>query len=199
MRLFFRSAACLAFLAAASSAPAQVGTPRTQQFPFAVGAGGEWVSDNGRVSDVHAFSNGGWHGFAEVVLEPGVLLQARYTRFALPGHPVVPPFGVGPTTTAPDVDARAAVLSVGYLFREPWWDAGLFGGVGAYWLEPRAPGEGESSIDVKETVVGWHGGLMVAFHLATRWDLRIEAAGYVLRTDQDFKPITIGGSIAYHF
>ncbi len=95
-------------------------------FPFAVGAGGEWVTDNGRASDVKAFSNGGWHAFGEVVLEPGVLLQFRYMSFALPGTPVVPPFGAA--TSAPDVKVNAGLVSVGYLFREPWWDAGLVGG-----------------------------------------------------------------------
>jgi hypothetical protein len=197
MRALFRSAACLALLAVAFSARGQVGGPRTHQWPFAVGAGGEWVTDNGRASDVSAFSNGGWHAFAEVVLEPGVFLQARYMNFTLPGTPVVPPFGAA--TSAPDVRVNAGLMSVGYLFREPWWDAGLFAGVGAYGLNPKAVSGDQTSANVKETVIGWHGGLVTAFHVAARWDLRIEAAAYLLRTDQSFKPITVGGSVAYHF
>jgi hypothetical protein len=197
MRSLLRAAACLALLAAASAAPAQVGPPRTQQFPFAIGGGGAWVTDNGRASDVKAFSNGAWHAFGEVLLEPGVFLQFRYMNFSLPGTPVTPPFGV--PATAPDVRVNAGLASVGYLFREPWWDAGLFGGVGVYALRPKAPEGDQTSTDVKETVIGWHGGVLVAFHVAGRWDLRLEAAAFALRTDANHKPVTLGGSLAYHF
>jgi len=188
-------AALLAFLGGSASAQ----TTRFQEFPFAVGAGGEFVTDNGRVSDVKAFSNRGWHAFGEVALGSGVVLQLRYMHFSLPGTPVAPAFGVGTVTSAPDVRVSAGLASVGYLFREPWWDAGLFGGVGVYRLSPKAPSSDQSSTDVKETVVGWHAGLETAFHVAARWDLRLEAAAYLLRTDANHKPITLGGSLAYHF
>lgn len=197
MRPLAGIAASLALLAAAASADAQVGAPRTQHFPFAVGAGGEWVTDNGRASDVDAFSNGGWHAFGEIVLEKGVVLQVRYMSFSLPGTPFVPPFGT--PTSAPDVKVNAGIMSVGYLYREPWWDAGLVAGVGVYALNPKSPSAGQASLDVKETVIGWHGGLLTAFHIAARWDLRIEATAYLLRTDANHKPITVGGSVAYHF
>ena len=193
----FRAAALLLLAAASSSALAQVGPPRSQQFPFAVGGGGEWVTDNGRTSDVKAFSNGGWHAFGEIVLEPGVLLQVRYMSFTLPGTPVPPAFG--PATSAPDVRVNAGLMSVGYLFREPWWDGGFFGGVGAYSLNPQSLSGDQTSTDVKETVLGWHGGVMAAFHVATRWDVRLEVAAFLLRTDANHKPITLGGSVAYHF
>jgi hypothetical protein len=197
MRLLLRSAACLALLAAASSARAQIGPPRTQVLPFAVGVGGEWVTDNGRASDVKAFSNVGFYAFGEMVLEPGVLLQFRYTSFSLPGTPVVPPLGA--PTSAPDVRVNAGLASVGYLFREPWWDAGLFGGVGVYGLNPKTPSGDQTSTDVKETVIGWHAGLITAFHVAAHWDLRVEATAHLLRTDANHKPITLGGSVVYHF
>jgi hypothetical protein len=197
MRALLRSASCLLLLAAAASARAQVGPPRTQQFPFAAGAGGEWVTDNGRVSEVKAFSNAGWHAFAEVVLEPGVFFQVRYMNFALPGTPVVPAFGS--PTSAPDVRVNAGLTSVGYLFREQWWDAGFFAGVGVYALDPKALSGDQTSTDAKETVIGWHGGLVTAFHVAARWDLRLEAAAYALRTDANHKPITLGASVSYHF
>ncbi|HTS03741.1 MAG TPA: hypothetical protein VMN04_14565 [Thermoanaerobaculia bacterium] len=197
MRSLFRVATPVVLCAVTFAARAQIGPPRTQEYSFAVGGGGEWVTDNGRASDVKAFSNGGWHGFAELVLEPGVFFQLRYMRFSLPGTPVVPPFGA--PTGAPDVRVSAGLASVGYLFREPWWDAGLFGGVGVYDLAPETPTAGQTSADVNETVIGWHGGILTAFHVARRWDVRLEAAGYVLRTDANHKPITLGGSVAYHF
>jgi hypothetical protein len=40
---------------------------------------------------------------------------------------------------------------------------------------------------------------MAAFHISARWDLRLEAAAYLLRTEANHKPITLGGSVAYHF
>ncbi len=203
MRPLSRLTACLAvlvFLGVATGARAQqIGPPRTQQFPFAVGVGGEWVTDNGSVGDVKAFSNGGFHAFGEVVLESGVVFQLRYMSFALPGTPVVPPFGTGEVTTAPDVRVKAGLASVGYLFREAWWDGGFVAGVGVYDLNPKPLGEGQSSVDVKETVVGWHAGLVSAFHVATHWDLRLEANFFLIRTDANHKPITLGGSVAYHF
>ncbi len=197
MRSLLRSSLCFALLAAASPVLAQIGPPRTMGLPFAVGAGGEWVTDNGRASDVKAFSNGGWHAFGEIVLEPGVLLQFRYMNFSLPGTPVVPPFGAA--TSAPDVRVNAGLASVGYLFREAWWDGGFVGGVGVYALDPKAPTGDQASTDVKETVIGWHGGLLTAFHVSARWDIRLEATAYLLRTDANHKPITLGGSVAYHF
>ncbi len=198
MRSLLRLAACLSLVLFASAARAQtVGPPRTQQFPFAVGAGGEWVTDNGRVGDVKAFSNGGFHAFGEVVLEPGVVLQLRYMSFSLPGTPVTPPFGA--PTSAPDVRVNAGIVSVGYLFREAWWDAGVVGGVGVYGLDPKPPTGDQTSLDVKETIIGWHGGLVTAFHVATRWDVRLEFNAFLLRTDANHKPMTLGGSVAYHF
>ena len=195
--LLLRFAACLVLLSAAFSARAQIGPPRSMSFPFAVGAGGEWVTDTGTASDVKSFSSGGYHVFGEVVLEEGVFFQLRYMNFRLPGTPVVPPFGA--PTSAPDVRVNAGLASVGYLFREAWWDAGLFAGVGVYGLSPNPVTGDQTSTDVKETVIGWHGGILTAFHVARRWDVRLEAAGYVLRTDANHKPITLGGSVAYHF
>lgn len=199
MRSLACLAASLALLFSSRPAAAQIGPPRTQSLPFAVGAGGEWVTDNGRASDVKAFSNAGGHAFGEVVLESGVFLQFRYANFSLPGTPVAPVFGVGTVTTAPDVRVNAGLASVGYLFREPWWDAGLCAGVGVFGLSPKPLAAGQTSTDVKETVIGWHGGLLTAFHVAEHWDLRLEATAYILRTDANHKPITLGGSLAYHF
>ena len=199
MTLRIARAPALVALLVVLSSPAVAQTTRFEEFPFAVGAGGEFVTDNGHASDVKAFSNRGWHAFGEVVLESGIVLQFRYMNFSLPGTPVVPPFGVGAATSAPDVRVNAGLASVGYLFREPWWDAGLFGGVGVYGLNPKTPSGDQTSTDVKETVIGWHAGLVTAFHVAAHWDLRVEAAAYLLRTDANHKPITLGGSVAYHF
>ena len=189
-------ALALAALFAASPSLARAQTSPLAEFPFAVGAGGSFVNDTGRASDVKAFSTGGFHAFGEVILDPGVLLQVRYESFLLPGSPSSTPFL---SVSAPRVRVNAGNLSVGYVFHETWWEAGFFGGVGVYGLSPRAPEGGQTATDVSETVIGWHAGLLTVFQVARRWDLRVEAAGYLLRGDTPHKPILLGASLAYHF
>jgi hypothetical protein len=183
-----RGPALVALLVALSS-PAVAQTSRLEEFPFAAGAGGFAVTDTGRPADVKAFSTGGFQVFWEVKVEPGVALQVRYENFLLPGSAV----------GAPRVKVNAGSVSVSYVFREAWWQAGFFAGVGVYGLSPRAPEAGQAPADISETVIGWHGGVRTVFELAPRWDLRVEAAGYLLRTDAPHKPILVGASLAYHF
>lgn len=186
-------AALLVFLCGSASAQ----TTRLQGVPFAIGAGGSAVNDTGRSADVKVFSTGGFHAFFELTLDPGVLLQVRYESFLLPGTTSTPPFQ--PAVSAPRIKVDAGNVTVGYAFREEWWEAGLFGGVGVYGLVPRSPQAGQASVDVRETVVGWNGGVLLVFQLARRWDLRVEGAGYLLQTDVQKKLIRAGGSVAYHF
>ncbi len=197
MTLRHARALALAVVLAALSAPAAAQVTRPSEFPFAVGAGGSFVNDSGPAADVKTFSTGGFHAFAEVVLDPGVLLQVRFESFQLPGSASSTPFQ--PPVSGPRVRVNAGNISVGYMFRETWWQAGLFGGVGVYGLSPRAPEAGQTPTDVSETVIGWHGGLLTVFQLARRLDLRVEAAGYLLRSDSSHKPLLVGGSLAYHF
>ncbi|MFI5119340.1 MAG: hypothetical protein ACHQM4_02960 [Thermoanaerobaculia bacterium] len=178
-----------------SSAAAQ--STRLQEFPFAVGAGGSAVNDTDRPADVKSFSTGGFHAFFELALEPGVLLQMRYETFLLPGSASSPPFQ--PEVSAPRVRVDAGNVTVGYVFREGWWEAGLFAGGGVYSLVPRSPEAGQTPVDVRETAFGWNGGALLVFQLARRWDLRVEAAGYLLRTHNSTEVVRLGGSVAYHF
>ena len=85
------------------------------------------------------------------------------------------------------------------MFREAWWQAGLVAGVGVFGLSPRDAEAGQVSGDVSETVIGWHGGLLTIFQLSNRWDFRVDATGYLLRTDASHKPILVGASLGYHF
>jgi len=191
--------ALLTALLAGLSLSAAAQTNRQGEFPFAVGAGGFAVTDTGRASDVKAFSTGGFRVFGEVELETGVVLQARYENFLLPGSTVAPTPFQPPAGDSPRVKVNGGSLSVGYLFREAWWQAGLVAGVGLFGLSPRAPEAGQAPADVSETVIGWHAGLLTIFQLGSRWDLRVDATGYLLRTDASHKPILIGASLAYHF
>lgn len=191
-----RALALAAFLAVLSS-PVAAQTTHLAEFPFAVGAGGSFVNDSGPAADVKTFSTGEFHAFGEVALEPGILLQVRYESFLLPGSAASTP--LRPAVSGPRVKVNAGNISVGYLFRETWWEAGFFGGVGVYGLSPRAPEAGQVATDVSETVIGWHGGLLTVFQVARRWDLRLEGAWYLLRTDSSHKPTLVGASLAYHF
>ena len=155
------------------------------------------MNDTSRSAGVKTFSTGGFHAFFELTLDPGVLLQIRYESFLLPGTASSPPFQ--PAVSAPRVKVDAGNVTVAYVFREEWWEAGLFGGVGIYGLAPRSPDAGQTAVDVRETVFGWNGGALLVFQLARRWDLRVEAAGYLLQTEVQKKLVRVGGSVAYHF
>ena len=65
-----------------------------------------------------------------MTLEPGVLMQARYTRMQLPPS----------AENGPDIDVDAATLTIAYLFKEDWWQAGFVAGGGGYFLNPKDPG-----------------------------------------------------------
>jgi len=197
--LRFSRALAFAALLGGLSFPAAAQTNRTREFPFAVGAGGFAVTDTGRPADVNAFSTGGFRIFFDVELESGVLLEARYESFLLPGSAVTPPPFEPATGTSPKVKVNGGSLTVGYLFRETWWEAGLTAGVGVYGLSPRDPEPDQVPADVSETVIGWNAGLLTIFKLSTHWDFRLEATGYLLRSDSSHKPILIGASAAYRF
>ena len=47
-------------------------------------AGGGILNDTGSAENLKNFSTGAGFGFVEVTLEPGIRMQARYTRMLLP-------------------------------------------------------------------------------------------------------------------
>jgi hypothetical protein len=199
MTLRVSRALALAALLGGLSLPATAQSNRPFEFPFAVGVGGFAVTDTGRPADVDAFSTGGFRIYFDVELEPGVILEARYESFLLPGSAVTPPPFEPSAGTSPKVKVNGGCMTVGYLFRETWWQAGLTAGVGVYRLAPRDPEPGQVPADVNETVIGWNAGLLTIFKVTTRWDFRIEVTGLLLRTDSSHKPILVGASAAYRF
>jgi hypothetical protein len=194
-----RALASVVFVVLAGAVPAAAQAPRTEEQSFAVGAGAFALNDTGHGGNVKAFSMGGYQIFGELVLDSGILFDLRYQNFRLPGAPPTPSFLPTAPRGAPRVDVDAGQVSLGYIFRENWWDAGFVGGVGIYRLSPKAPGIDQVSTDGQETVVGWHGGVLVLFQLAPRLDLRLEATGYLLQSNASHKPIELGGGLAYHF
>lgn len=166
-----------------------LGAPVLSAQTFAVGAGGGLLNDAGSAEDLENFSTGAGFGYVEMILEPGVRIQARYTRLQLPPS----------ATGGPDIDVDAATLSVSYLFREEWWQGGFVAGGGGYFLKPKSPGEGQTATDPRQSVYGWHGGLLSVFMVSEKVDVRLEAIGHLIRDASRRKPIVVAASVSWKF
>lgn len=159
------------------------------QETFAIGVAGSLVNDTGTASNVGSFGTAGAHLFGEMKFDRWGVLQARLSRFGLPGT----------APDAPNLVVDSATLTVGYLFQEDWFRAGVYAGVGGYRLRPRDLEAGQVPVDDKENVFGWTGGLITIFDVAPHWDLRLEASGHLIRTVVGHKPILITAGVAYRF
>lgn len=156
---------------------------------FAVGGGGGVLADTKELEKVDDFSESAFFGYVEVTLDPGVILQGRYTRMTLP------PLSENPFET--DVDA--ATLSVAYLFNDGWWRAGFIGGVGAYFLRGQTAGLDQIVRETKESVFGLNVGLLTVFSVNRRWDVRVEAVGHFIKDEAQRKPLIASASVSYRF
>jgi hypothetical protein len=167
-------------LVLAPAAPAQT---------FAIGAGGGILNDTGSAENLKSFSTGAGFGFVEIALEEGLFMQARYTRMQLP-----------PTAqSGPDIDVDAVSLSIAYLFREDWWQAGFVAGGGGYFLRPKSPGAEQVVTDPNESVFGWNGGLLTVFAVNRNIDFRLEAVGHLVRDVSRRKPVIVSAAVAWRF
>ncbi len=163
------------------------GTARAQS--FTIGAGGALFNDSGSAGRVSSFGTWGGFAYGEVQLDPASWLQLRLSRFGLPGT----------QAGAPNLRVDSASLTVSYLLREEWFDAGVFGGVGAYRMVPRDPEDGQTAVDVKENAFGLLGGLMTIVKVGARWDVRLEGTAQYIGTDVHHTPISLGASVSYRF
>lgn len=178
-------AVLLSFVAAASLF---VG-PAVSAQTFALGAGGGILNDTGSAENLKNFSTGAGYGFVEMTLDPGVLLQARYTRMQLPPS----------AENGPDIDVDAATLTIAYLFKEDWWQAGFVAGGGGYFLRPKSPGEGQVETDPAESVFGLNGGLLTVFTVNRNLTIRLEAVGHLIRDVSNRKPVIVSAAVAWKF
>lgn len=174
------SASLLAILLAAPAAPGQ---------NLAVGGGAGLVNDTAAVKSLSSFGTWGGFGFLEAHLEPETSIQLRLGRFSLP-----PSAEGGPNVTADHVEVLAQ-----YLFDWDWFHAGFIGGVGGVRLTPKSLEEGQVPTDVKENVVQLTGGIVTAYQLAPKWDLRVEADFYWINSTSDRRPAVVSAAVAYHF
>ena len=178
--------AALLFLLAAASV--FVGPAASAQ-TFALGAGGGILNDTGSAANLDNFSTGAWYGFVEMTLDPGILMQARYTRMKLPPS----------AENGPDIDVDAATLSIAYLFKEDWWQAGFVMGGGGYFLRPKDPGASQVVTDPSESVFGLNGGLLTVFSVNRQINIRLEAVGHLLRDASSRKPVIVSAAVAWKF
>ena len=156
---------------------------------FAVGVGGGILNDTGSAENLDNFSTAAGYGFVEMKLDPGVLMQARYTRMQLP-----------PTAeNGPDIDVDAATLTIAYLFKEDWWQAGFVAGGGGYFLRPKTPGAGQVETDPEESVFGLNGGLLTVFTVNRSIDIRLEAVGHLIRDMSRRKPVIVSAAVTWKF
>ncbi len=88
---------------------------------------------------------------------------------------------------------------MGYHFREEWFTAGIYAGLGVYRLVPRDPNADQTATDPKETVFGWTGSLMAGFTLTPSWQLRLEGSGHLIRSGIKHDPIILSAAVAYRF
>jgi hypothetical protein len=175
-------------LSALVVASATLSFPATAQ-SFAVGAGGGILNDTGSAENLKSFSTAAGYGFVEMKLDPGVLMQARYTRMQLPAT----------AENGPDIDVDAATLTVAYLFKEDWWQAGFVAGGGGYFLRPKSPGAGQVETDPRESVFGLNGGLLTVFTVNRRIDIRLEAVGHLIRDVSRRKPVIVSAAVTWKF
>ena len=163
--------------------------PSASAQTFAVGAGGGILNDTGSAANLDNFSTGAWYGFAEMTLDPGILMQARYTRMQLPPS----------AENGPDIDVDAATLSIAYLFKEDWWQAGFVLGGGGYFLNPKNPGAGQVVTDPDESVFGLNGGLLTVFTVNRKVEHPVGGHRHLLRDTYSRKPVIVSAAVAWKF
>jgi hypothetical protein len=173
--------ALLVGLAAAAPAPAQV---------FSAGFGGTIQNDGASGAQPSTFSKGGYFGFAEMRLEEATALQARLGSFRLPGKEL----------DSPALSVTEASVTVSYLFKEEWFEAGFYGGAGVFWLKPDGPTAAQVPSDLKETVWGLKGGVLTIFRVNKRLDFRLDGGvTYLAGTYAQHTPIVLGAALSYRF
>ena len=164
--------AALTFLLAASFV--LVGSAVSAQ-TFAIGAGGGILNDTESAANLDNFSTGAWYGFAEMALDPGILMQARYTRMQLPPS----------AENGPDIDVDAATLTIAYLFKEDWWQAGFVDGGRRLFPPsegPRRRAGRDRSLRVR--VRAERRVARTVFTVNRQINIRLEAVGHLLRDDE---------------
>ena len=170
----------VSLLLVAFAAPAQT---------FGLGAGGGIVNDSKTLESLDDFSTGAGYAYLEMLRQPSVLLQGRYTRMSLP------PAAEGGF----DTDVDAATLSVAYLFNEGWWKAGFVGGAGAYFLRSQTVSLDQIPTDTKESVFGFNGGLLTIFAVSPRLDVRLEANWHLIQDEDKRQPLVVSASATWKF
>jgi hypothetical protein len=185
---FSRRCRRLLISGAFSIALASVAAPSRAQ-TFAVGAGGMLSNDGISSAGPSSFSKGGYFGFVEMHLEMDTAMQLRGGKFRLPGK----------LSGSPDLTVTEASLTISYLFKEDWFEAGFYGGGGIFRVVPDAPTALQTPADPRENVWGLKGGVLTVIRLAKNFDLRLEGGVTYLAATYSHSPIVLGAGLSYRF
>jgi hypothetical protein len=185
---FSRRSRRLLAAAAFSIALASLAVPAAAQV-FAVGAGGTIATDGASGGGPSGFSKGGYYGFLEMKVEMNTALQLRVGKFRLPGK----------ESDSPDLSVTEASLTVSYLFKEDWFEAGFYGGGGAFRIVPDNPSDIQVPSDLRENVWGLKGGVLTVIHLGKKFDFRLEGGVTYLAATLEHSPIVLGAALSYRF
>ena len=173
---------------AISIALASVAAPSRAQV-FAVGGGGTLSNDGSSTAGPSSFSKGGYFGFLELQLERSAAIQLRAGKFRLPGK----------LSDSPDISVTEASLTISYLFKEDWFEAGFYGGGGIFRVVPDGPTALQSPADLRENVWGLKGGVLTVVHLVKNFELRLEGGVTYLAATYTHSPIVLGAGLSYRF
>ncbi len=179
-RLLLAGAVALALVSLAAPSRAQV---------YEVGAGGTLQNDTASGGGPSSFSKGGYFGFGEIHLDMDTRLQLRVASFRLPGK----------LSDSPGLSVTELSLTGMYLFRENWFSAGFYGGIGVFRIAPDSPTADQTAYDPRESVWGLKGGVLTLIRLEKRIDLRLEGGVTYLASTYGHSPITLGAAISYRF
>jgi hypothetical protein len=179
-RLLISGVLSIALVSVAAPSRAQV---------FAVGGGGTLSNDGANTGGPSSFSKGGYFGFLEMQLELDTAIQLRGGKFRLPGK----------LTGSPDLTVTEASLTISYLFKENWFEAGFYGGGGIFRVVPDDPTAIQSPADLRENVWGLKGGVLTVVHLVKNFDLRLEGGVTYLAATYTHSPIVLGAGLSYRF
>lgn len=179
-RLLISGAISIVLILVAAPSRAQV---------FAVGGGGTLSNDGSSTAGPSSFSKGGYFGFLELQLERSAAVQLRAGNFRLPGK----------SSDAPDISVTEVSLTISYLFKEDWFEAGFYGGGGIFRVVPDDPTVLQSPADLRENVWGLKGGVLTVVRVVKNVDLRLEAGVTYLAATYTHSPIVLGAGLSYRF
>lgn len=136
-------------------------------------------------------------------LDDNVLLRATGGSIQVKGDNAGEAAVVGSSPIVlPDLETRIdyGTVGVSYEFREGAWTSGLFGGIGAYKINPDpAPASIANFRDRNETVFGWHAGADADLRVLTRLSIVARLTFHRVLSRSGRSLLSAGAGALYRF